>query len=97
MNGPDKALPGKAVTALRNGSKIEAIKHVRETHHVGLKEAKEIVERYIDANADVRQHMSAANAESAKGCMGWVALLLAAALAVYYSTPVAAEFLQGVI
>lgn len=77
-------LPAAAVTALQNGSKIEAIKHVREAHRIGLKEAKELVEHYLDANPDAKRRMSAANEESAKSFMGWVVLIMLAALAVYY-------------
>lgn len=84
MNDIHRTLPTEALTALQRGSKIEAIKHVREAHGIGLKEAKDVVEAYIDANPGVQQHMSAANAESARGCLGWVALIGLAAIAAWY-------------
>ena len=56
----------------------------REAHHIGLKEAKDVVEQYMDANPQVKQRMAAANAESARGFLGWVVLVAALALAAYY-------------
>ena len=41
-------LPPRAIDALRNGRKIEAIKILREASGIGLKEAKEAVERFED-------------------------------------------------
>jgi ribosomal protein L7/L12 len=79
-----KDLPAAALSALQQGSKIEAIKHVREAHHIGLKEAKDVVEQYMDANPQVKQRMAAANAESARGFLGWLVLAAALALAAYY-------------
>ncbi len=79
-----KDLPTAALSALQRGSKIEAIKHVREARGIGLKEAKDVVEQYMDANPQVKQRMAAANAESARGFLGWVVLVAALALAAYY-------------
>lgn len=46
MNPHDPShLPPEAAEALRAGNKIEAIRIVREKNGLGLKEAKEIVER----------------------------------------------------
>lgn len=44
--GMDKALPPAVVDALQGGSKIEAIRIMREQTGLGLKEAKDAVERY---------------------------------------------------
>ncbi len=43
-------LPDQAVAALKSGRKIEAIKIVRETQGVGLKEAKEAIDWHIGSN-----------------------------------------------
>jgi ribosomal protein L7/L12 len=71
-------LSGEAVAALERGSKIEAIKSVREAQGIGLKEAKEAVERFLAANPELQGRMSAASREGAKGSLPW--LLLAAAI-----------------
>jgi len=84
MDDMDRALPGEAVSALERGSKIEAIKSVRIAHGVGLKEAKEIVERYIDRTPRVKTSMAAANAETAKGALRWIAITGVLALLAYY-------------
>jgi len=46
-------IPLAAIAAINQGRKIEAIKIVRVETSVGLKEAKEIVERYIDTHPEV--------------------------------------------
>ena len=58
-------LPREAIAALEHGNKIEAIKFVRMAQGVGLKEAKGIVEAFIEWNPSVKCHMASANAESA--------------------------------
>lgn len=47
----------KAQDFLRNGRKIQAIKEIRQTFGVGLKEAKEIVDKW-EANKTVREWLS---------------------------------------
>lgn len=39
-------LPREVVAALRQNKKIEAIKLLRESRNLGLKEAKDIIDRY---------------------------------------------------
>ena len=82
MNEIREDIPTDAVRALEQGNKIAAIKAVRIAHRVGLKEAKEIVERYIDHNPVLKDHM-AAGAES--GGLGWLIVIIAlVAAAVYF-------------
>lgn len=84
MNEVSQNLPTEAVAALEHGSKIEAIKYVRVANGVGLKDAKEIVEQFIDENPEVKRRMSSANAESARNSLGWTLLLAAIGAALYY-------------
>lgn len=77
-------LSTEAIAALQAGSKIEAIKQVRVQQGVGLKEAKEIVELYIDQNPLIKEQMALANKSSAKGCLSWVLLLAALAGAIKF-------------
>ena len=84
MTSANQDLPSEAITALERGSKIEAIKQVRIAHGVGLKEAKDIVEQFLDGSPDVKRRMASANAESAKGGLRWLFLIGAIALAAYY-------------
>ena len=77
-------LPSEALVALQRGSKIDAIKCVRTASGVSLKEAKEIVEDFIERSPDVKSRMDAANAESAAGAFRWLLLIAAIAFAIYY-------------
>ena len=57
---PSREMPAEALAALQQGNKIEAIRIVREAHGIGLKEAKDYVERHIEADpvlkAAIRAH-----------------------------------------
>lgn len=79
-----ETLPIQAIAALKAGSKIEAIKIVREQQGVGLKEAKEIVETYIEATPVIRQQLSAASARGARSLLQWIVLLGGVAAIAWY-------------
>ena len=84
MGDENRVLPSGAISALERGSKIEAIKCVRVTYGVGLKEAKEIVEHYIELNPSTKKRMAAATADSTRHALGWVFTLFAFAMVAYY-------------
>ena len=84
MNGVNHDLPSKAIAALEQGSKIEAIKSVRIARGVGLKEAKDIVEEFIERSPDIKHRMASANAESARNVLGWIILIAAIGAVAYY-------------
>jgi len=71
-------IPPDAVAALRKGVLIEAIKHTRVSTGLGLKDAKETVERYLEQNPAVRSKFKAASAETFKRTAGTVVLILLA-------------------
>jgi ribosomal protein L7/L12 len=83
MNAFNQDFPVEAVAALERGSKIDAIKCVRVARGVGLKEAKDIVEQFIDSSPSVKSRMESANAQNAKGGLRWLFLITAIALAAY--------------
>jgi ribosomal protein L7/L12 len=83
MNDVNQSLPAEAVTALENGSKIDAIKCVREQRGLGLKEAKEFVEQFIEANPEVKSRMNAANVKSAKISLRWLIVIVLLGIAAY--------------
>jgi ribosomal protein L7/L12 len=84
MAEEDRELPPQAVAALALGNKIEAIKIVRETRNVGLKDAKETVEAYIRREPALQQKLAAAQAETKRASFRWVIVLAGIAIAVYY-------------
>lgn len=45
-------LPSSVIDAIQSGRKIEAIKSIREQYKLGLKEAKHVVDAYIDENGE---------------------------------------------
>lgn len=46
-------LPEPVITAIRSGRKIEAIKELRASTGMGLKDAKEAVEAFINGNPHI--------------------------------------------
>lgn len=75
-------LPDEAIAALKQGRKIDAIRAVREASATGLKEAKEIVDRYLEGNPDVREAFARHNAVSKPGISTLV--ILACLLIIVY-------------
>ena len=72
-------LPDDAIAALQAGRKIEAIKILREAEGIGLKEAKQRVDRYAGENPHILPER-----EAGSGGWFWVWLLGGAALAYYW-------------
>ncbi|MGB8434163.1 MAG: ribosomal protein L7/L12 [Burkholderiales bacterium] len=80
-----EAFPLGAVSALQNGRMIDAVKIVRLAHGVGLKDAKDAVDRYVASDPLLRSRFEAARAEARKGVRLWaIALAMLAGLVAYY-------------
>ena len=58
----DNGLSLEAIASLHRGNFLDAIKYARAQSGLGLKDAKEAVEHYLDANPDVRHQFRAATA-----------------------------------
>ena len=90
MNNPSRQpdtiakLPAAAVAALQRGNKIEAIKLVREERGLGLKEAKDLVDQYVQSQPALQNQIAAAQAEKRRGCLTWLSVLALLALLGYY-------------
>jgi ribosomal protein L7/L12 len=76
MNKTHTSLSAEAITALEQGRKIEAIKIYREAAGVGLKEAKEAIEKYLAKNPAVNDQFKQ-NASSGTGKNMVIVLLIA--------------------
>jgi len=74
-------LPIQVTQALEQGSKIEAIKLLRESSGMGLKESKEAIETYLDANPLVNERLR----EAAKEKGGNFASLILFLVAVFFA------------
>jgi ribosomal protein L7/L12 len=76
--------PADAVTALWQGNKIEAIKILRQAHHLDLKDAKDKVDRYVSNEPALRQKLATVQTESLRSLARWLFIIGAVAIAVYY-------------
>ncbi|MBC8025181.1 MAG: hypothetical protein H7Y89_04265 [Steroidobacteraceae bacterium] len=82
-----KPLPLEAQTLLTEGNTIEAIKSLRLSHGLGLKEAKDWVEAHIAQNPILRVQLEAQRRESRrKGLLAFffVDAVLVAAIVWYF-------------
>ena len=79
----DPTLSVAAVSALQRGNKIEAIKLVRGERGIGLKDAKDIVEAYLGAHPSLQTSLGAAQGESNRRALWWLAVFIAGAILVY--------------
>ncbi len=85
MSAENNEIPTEALAALERGEKIEAIKFVRIANKMGLKEAKDIVELYIDRNPELKARMNIASKQHAAGFLRWfVPLLIMGVWAYFY-------------
>jgi hypothetical protein len=62
-------LPPAAVAALQLGRQIEAIKILRQEQGLGLREAKDRVDRYLLDNPVLRERLTAWGSLSPRGCL----------------------------
>ena len=79
-----KPLPEAVVAALQKGQKIEAIKILRQESGIGLKEAKDRVDRYVLSDPLLQRSMQMAQEESRRGCLLWLVVGIVLAASVYY-------------
>jgi ribosomal protein L7/L12 len=76
--------PAETITALWQGNKIEAIKILRQAHHLDLKDAKDKVDQYVRNEPALQQKLATAQNENLRGLVRWLLLAIALALIVYY-------------
>jgi hypothetical protein len=72
-----------AISALRRGNKIEAIKLVRVERGLGLKEAKDLVEEYLRTDPSAQSSFSAAQGQSGRRGLWWLTVAVAGAILAY--------------
>ena len=77
-------LPVAALAALRQGNKIEAIKLIREQQGIGLKEAKDRVDDYLNSQPARQSSVASAQSEAKRRSLLWLALIVAISLLAYY-------------
>lgn len=77
------ALSVAAITALRRGRKIEAIKITRIEQGIDLKAAKDAVEEYIRSQPALLSSLAKAQAQGVRRVMFWFAAIIGTALLIY--------------
>lgn len=80
----NQKIPTEALAALERGNKIEAIKIIRVAGNLGLKEAKDLVELYLEKNPELKARMDQANKEIAAGFFRWLIPLIIFGVWAYY-------------
>jgi ribosomal protein L7/L12 len=85
--GASPQLSAAAIAALHAGNKIEAIKLVREQRNMGLKEAKDAVEDYVRSQPSLQATLAAAQSETNRSVLMWLAGIAAVALLAFYFYP----------
>jgi len=83
----DRPLPAAAAAALSTGHKIDAIKYVREAEGLGLMEAKQRVDAYVERNPVLKVQLAEQQARMKRGLIKWVLIIdlaLVAAVAWYF-------------
>jgi len=74
-------LPPEVINALWAGKKIDAIKLLREQQNIGLKEAKDAVDQYIESDPALKQQLQTSGN---RGCLVWTIIIAACAIGWYY-------------
>jgi ribosomal protein L7/L12 len=77
-------LPVEALAALQAGNKIEAIKLVRAARSLDLKDAKDLVDRYVAAQPGLQRQMSTAGAEQSRKLVFAAVVVIAIVAAAYF-------------
>jgi ribosomal protein L7/L12 len=88
-DGPeeDRPLPAAAAAAISTGRKIDAIKYVREAEGLGLMEAKQRVEAYVERDPILKAQYADQRARMKRRLIQWgliIDVLLIAALLWYF-------------
>lgn len=83
MSNSQQDLPADVIDAIKSGRKIEAIKMLRASHRLGLKEAKDWVDAYQQGHPGrpVTEPSGSRSGSAASGFWWFLALLAAALLA----------------
>ncbi len=83
----DSPLPAAAAAALSIGRKIDAIKYLREAEGLGLMEAKQRVEAYVERNPVLKAQLAEQQARMKRRLIQWgliIDVLLIAAILWYF-------------
>lgn len=72
------------MTALWNGRVIEAITLVRHEQNIGLPEAKDLIETYLQSQPTLKNRIDEAHADTREGLLRWLIFLSAGGVGLAY-------------
>lgn len=64
------------MTALWQGHRIEAIKLVRLERNIGLHEAKDVIDTYLQSQPALKKRIDVTQADAREGLLRWLMFLL---------------------
>lgn len=74
-------IPSNAIVALEQGNKIEAIKVIRLSKGLGLKESKDLVEAYLQSDPGLEQRFKSKQSEKNRSGKFLFALIIIGVIA----------------
>lgn len=80
----NSALSPAAVTALWKGQVIDAITLVHLEQNIGLDEAKDVIDTYLQSQPALKNHIHKARADAREGVFRWVIFLLSGGIGLGY-------------
>lgn len=72
----DLTLPPTATAALWQGHRMEAIKLVRLERKMGLHEATDVIDTYLQSQPTLKNRIDVAQADAREGLLRWLLFLL---------------------
>jgi len=69
-------LPPAAMAALWQGHRMEAIKLVRLERNIGLHEAKDVIDTYLQSQPALKNRIDETQADAREGLLRWLIFLL---------------------
>lgn len=73
-----------AVTALRKGQIVDAVKLVRLERNIGLHEAKDAIDTYLQSQPTLKKRIDDARADAQEGLLRWLIFLLTGSVGLAY-------------
>lgn len=71
----DRDLPTEALLALNEGRLLDAIRLYREAHGLGLKEAKDAIDRYLALHPALGEQIRSRQQQQRRRVLAWLAAL----------------------
>ncbi len=74
---PPPTLPQPAIAALWQGRIVEAIRLVRLEQNIGLNDARNVIDTYLQSQPTLKNRIDTTQADAREGLLRWLIFLLA--------------------